>query len=164
MVGLCYSERPAHNLHCFFLYLNCQKESTSLNATRHDIYRNRKNPPPLKSLPQLTRTWQMLSWTVADKSDPPDVQLTDYGWEVKEHEPAISREPAAPSKLMDIVRCSLKTKGKVCSGRWIQWNVSTSYCVCEGGMRAVTHLLNRRRTKVTHNRMKWILMNLRGRE
>ena len=45
----------------------------------------------------------MLSWKVADNSDPPDVQLTDYGWEVKEHEhvmPAISREPAAPSKLV----------------------------------------------------------------
>ena len=28
----------------------------------------------------------MLSWKVADKSDPPDVQLTDYGWELKEHE------------------------------------------------------------------------------
>ena len=33
------------------------QESTSLNATRHDIYRNRMNPPPLKSLPQPTRTW-----------------------------------------------------------------------------------------------------------
>ena len=43
--------------HCFFLYLNCQKESTSLNATRHEIYRNMRNPPPLKSLPQPTRTW-----------------------------------------------------------------------------------------------------------
>ena len=35
----------------------------------------------------------MLPWKVADKSDPPDVQLTDYGWELKEHEhamPAIS--------------------------------------------------------------------------
>ena len=49
--GQCYSQRPAHNWHCFFLYLDCQKESTSLNATRHDIYRNRMNPPPLKSLP-----------------------------------------------------------------------------------------------------------------
>ena len=42
---------------------------------------------------------QMLLWKAADKSDPPDVQLADYGLEVKEHEtvmPAISREPAAP--------------------------------------------------------------------
>ena len=35
----------------FFLSLYCQKESTSLNAARHDIYRKRKIPPPLKSLP-----------------------------------------------------------------------------------------------------------------
>ena len=40
-----------HNGHCFFLSLYCQKESTSLNAARHEIYRNRRNPPPQKSLP-----------------------------------------------------------------------------------------------------------------
>ena len=112
----------------------------------------------------------MLSWKVADKADPPDVQLTDYGWEVKEHEhvmPAISREPAAPSKLMDVVRCSCKAEGKVCSGRCSYGSNGmscTSYCVCKGGMPAVTHLLNRRRTKATDNRVKWILINLRGRE
>ena len=111
---------------------------------------------------------QMLSWKVADKFDPPDVQLTDYGWEVKEHEhvmPAISREPAAPSKLVDVFSCSCKAEGKVCSGRCSYGSNGmscTSYCVCEGGMLAVTHLLNRRRTKATHNRVKWILMNLRG--
>ena len=55
--GQCCSERPAHNGHCFILPLNCQKESTSLNAARHEIYRNRRNLPPLKSLPQPTRTW-----------------------------------------------------------------------------------------------------------
>ena len=112
----------------------------------------------------------MLSWKVADKSDPPDVQLTDYGWELKEHEhamPAISRETAAPSKVVDVVSCSCKAEGKVCSGRCcygFNGMLCTSYCVCEGGMLAVTHLLNRRRTKATHNRVKWILMNLRGRE
>ena len=110
----------------------------------------------------------MLSWKAADKSDPPDVQLTDCGWEVKEHEhviPAISREPAAQSKRMDVVRCSCKAEGKDCSGRcsYDSNGMScTSYCVCEGGMLAVTNLLYRRRTKATHNRVKWILMNLRG--
>ncbi len=111
---------------------------------------------------------QMLLWKAADKSDPPDVQLTDYGWDVKEHEyvmPAISREPPAPSKLVDVIRCSCNAEGNVCSGsgRWCYGsNVMscTSYCVCEGGMLAVTHLLNRRSTKATHNRVKWILMNL----
>ena len=172
--GKCYSETPAHNGHCFFLYLNCQKESTSLNATRHEIYRNRRNPPPLKSLPLALHVQrahlQMLWWKVANKSDPPDVQLTDYRWEVKEHEhimPAISREPVAPSKLVDVVSCSCKPEGKVCSGRCSYGSNGiscTSYFVCEGGMLAITHLLNRRRTKATHNRVKWILINLRGRE
>ena len=39
-----------------------------------------------------------------------------------------------------------------------------SVYVKEGGMLAVTHLLNRRGTKATHNRVKWMLMNLRGRQ
>ena len=34
----------------FFPSLYCQKESTSLNAARHDIYRKRKNPPPLEGI------------------------------------------------------------------------------------------------------------------
>ena len=132
----------------FFLSLYCQKESTSLNAARHDIYRKRKNPPPLKSLPTTDANLalhvqrahlQMLLWKAADKSDPPDIQLTDYGWEVKEHEhvmPAVSREPAAPSKLMDVISCSCKAEGKACSGRCSCGSSGlscTSYCVCEGG-------------------------------
>ena len=86
----------------------------------------------------------MMSRKVADKSDPPDVQLTAHGWEVKEHEhvmPAISREPAAPSKLKDVIRSSCKAEGKVCRGRCSyesNGTSCTSYCVREGGMLAVT--------------------------
>ena len=100
---------------------------------------------------------QMLLREEVDTSDPPDVQLTDYGWEVKEHEhvmPAISREPAAPSNFMDGIRCSYKAEGKVCSGRCSYGSNGmscTSYCVREGCILAVTHILNRRRTKATHN-------------
>ena len=92
----------------------------------------------------------MLLWKAADKSDPSYVRLTDYGWEVKEHEhvmPAISREPAALSKLMDVISCSCKAKGKVCSGRCSYGSNGTSctsYCVCEGGMLPVTNVLNGR--------------------
>ncbi len=88
---------------------------------------------------------QMLLWKAADKSDPPDVQMTGYGWEVNEHEhvmPAISREPAAPSKLMNVLRCSGNEECKVFSGRCSYGMSSTSYCVREGGMLAVTHILN----------------------
>ena len=87
---------------------------------------------------------------------------------MKEHEhvmPAISREPAAPSKLMDVIKCSCNEEGKVCSGRCSYGSNGmscTSYCVREGGMLAVTLILNARRTKATHKRVKWILMILRG--
>ena len=56
-----------------------------------------------------------------------------------EHEhvmPAVSREPAAPSKLMDVISCSCKAEGKACSGRCSCGSSGlscTSYCVCEGG-------------------------------
>ena len=62
---------------------------------------------------------------------------------------------------------SCKEEDKVCSGRCSYGSNGipcTSYCVCEGGMLAVTLILNARRTKATHKRVKWILMNLRGRE
>ena len=61
-------------------------------------------------------------WKAADKSDLSDVQLTDYGWEVKEHEhvmPAISREPVASSKIMDVMSCGCKAEGKAWSGMCI---------------------------------------------
>ena len=43
-------------------------------------------------------------------------KLTDYGWEVKEHEhvkPAISREPPASSKLMEVIAAKRRTKSVV---------------------------------------------------
>ena len=33
----------------------CQEESTSLNAARYEIYRKKKNPPPVKSPPPNRR-------------------------------------------------------------------------------------------------------------
>ena len=70
-----------------FLSLYCQKESTSLNAARYEIYRKKNNPPLLKSLPirlepDITRAespFTNVAMEGADKSDPPDVQLTDHG-------------------------------------------------------------------------------------
>ena len=132
------------------------------------LHWNRSPPTDAKLALYVQRAHlQMLLWKAADESDHPDVQLTDYGWEVKEHEyvmHAISREPAAPSKLMDVTS-SCKAESKVCGGRCSYGSNGmscTSYCVREGGMLAVTHILNRRRTKATHNWVKWIMMILRG--
>ena len=111
---------------------------------------------------------QMLLWKTADKSDPSDIQLTDYGWNIKEHGqvvPAISLEPSAPSKFMDAISCSCKAESKDCSGQGSYGSnrmSCTTWCVCEGGRIVVIHRFNRRRTKATHNRGKWIMMILRG--
>ncbi len=62
-----------------------------MNAARYEKYRKRKNPPPLKSLPptdinlalHVRRAHlQMMLWKATDKGDPPNVQITNYGWDV----------------------------------------------------------------------------------
>ena len=101
----------------------------------------------------------MLLWKAADKSDPPDIQLTDYGWEVKEHEhvmPAVSREPAAPSKLLDVISCSFKAEGRVkpvvesVAVGLVDYRASATVSVKEGIIAGI-HILNRRRTKTSHS-------------
>ena len=75
----------------FFLHLYSQKKSTSMNSARFDIYRKRKHPPSLKSLPPTDSNLslhiqrahlQMILWKAAGKPDPPALQITDYGWKV----------------------------------------------------------------------------------
>jgi hypothetical protein len=132
----------------FFLSLYNQKNSKSMNAARYEIYRRRKNPPALKSLPptdvnlafHIRRAHlQMMLWKAADKTEPPDVEITNYGWEVTDNgdvKPSLSKEPAAPDKLMDVISCSCRAEGSACSkkcGCAANGLSCTSYCVCEGG-------------------------------
>ncbi len=133
----------------FFLNLYGQRKSNSMNTARYEIYRKRKNPPPLKSLPptdinlvcHIRRAHlQMMLWKAADRADPPAVQITNYGWEVNinnEVMPVLSKEPSAPENLMDVISCSCRAEGNACSsgkcgcaGNGLS---CTSYCVCEGG-------------------------------
>ena len=104
---------PADNRHCLLSVplLSERKHLVKCCQARHIPKEEENNPPPLKSLPPNRREPGIAregSAFAADKSDPPNVQLIDYGWEVKEREhvmPAICREPAAPSKLMDVTSC-----------------------------------------------------------
>ena len=102
----------------FYLALYSQKKSNKINSARYDIFIKRKNPPPLKSLSPTESNMalhvqrahlQVLLWKAADKPDPPSVNITDYGWEVSEHDhvmPVLSKSPAAPGELMDVISCS----------------------------------------------------------
>ncbi len=81
----------------------------------------------------------MMLWKAADKADPPDVQITDYGWEVQDNGqvmPVLSKESIAPEQLMDVISCSCRAKGKACSLKCscaANGLSCTTYCVCEGG-------------------------------
>ena len=80
------SERK-HLVECYHAWTIPKTGGTRLHWNRSP---NRREP----GIACAETNFQMRSWKVADKSDPPDVELTDYGWEVKEHEhvmPAISR-------------------------------------------------------------------------
>jgi hypothetical protein len=78
-------------------------------------------------------------WKAADKADPPAVQITNYGWEVTLNDevvPCLSKEPAAPENLMDVISCSCRAQGNACSrkcGCAANGLSCTSYCACEGG-------------------------------
>ena len=78
-------------------------------------------------------------WKVADKADPPDVQSTNYEWDVTvngEMLPVLLREPTAPEKLMDLISCDCRAEGNACSrncGCAVNGRSCTSYCVCGAG-------------------------------
>ena len=57
----------------------------------------------------------MLSWKVADKSDPPDVQLTDYGCELKHHRNSwTSSVAAAKRRAKSVVEGAAKDPMECC--------------------------------------------------
>ena len=67
---------------------------------------------------------------------PPDLDITKYGWEIKDGVPApvTSTQPPGPQDLMDVVRCGCKSEGKacgsgICSGHHNKMSC-TVYCAC----------------------------------
>ena len=52
----------------------------------------------------------------ADQQAPPELDITKYGWEIKDGIPvsATSDQPPGPQDLMDVVQCGCKAEGKAC--------------------------------------------------
>ncbi|KAJ8349304.1 hypothetical protein SKAU_G00244340 [Synaphobranchus kaupii] len=136
----------------FFLALYNQRESASLNIARYDIYQKRKTSPALKTLPPTEHNvhlhgrrahLQVLLWKAADHPDPPDVDITKFGWDKKEGEkegeevimPVLDASPVAPPALLDIISCSCKAGLKPCttanSSCASAGLACTSYCFCK---------------------------------
>ena len=115
----------------FFLALYNQRASASLNTARYEIYSKRKTPPALKTLPPTEPNalhhgrrahLQVLIWKAADRPVPPEVDLTEFGWNKKEGKkegeevimPILDASPIAPPALLDMISCNCKAGLKPC--------------------------------------------------
>ncbi len=133
----------------FICALYGQKQGTSMCEARYQLY-SRKSGKLLKlmALPPteqnlflhiLRAHLQTILAKSADKQAPPDIEITDFGWEIKDGTPvpATSSQPPGPQDLMDVVRCSCKADGKACgteSCSCHHGNIScTVYCACGCG-------------------------------
>ena len=125
----------------------------TLDAARYDIYRKRKRPPALKTLPPTERNMhlhgrrahlQVLLWKAADQADPPAVDITLFGWDkkmgLKEGEelimPTQDSSPVVPLALLDVVSCGCRAGLKPCTSAKCSCAAAglacTSYCSCKG--------------------------------
>lgn len=132
----------------FFLALYKQRRSVTLNAARYEIFRKSKTPPALKTLPPTERNMylhgqrahlQVQLWKAADRPHPPALDITKFGWNLKEGEivmPSLDASPVGPPALLDIVSCCCKAGLKPCTtGKCSCAAASlacTSYCFCKG--------------------------------
>ena len=160
----------------FFLSLYCQKESTSLNAARHDTERGRIRLH-WNRFPQPTRTWhctcrerickcyygrrrtsltlQIYNWlTMAGKWRNMSTWCLPFLGSLLHHRSSWTSSAAAAKRRVKPV-----VEG-VAVGL-VDYRAPATVSVKEGII-AVIHILNRRRTKTSHSRATWILMILWG--
>ena len=146
----------------FFLALYNQRGSASLNTARYEIYRKRKTPPALKTLPPTEHNallhgrrahLQVLLWKAADRPDPPAVDITEFGWSKKEGEkegaevimPILDASPVAPPALLDMISCNCKAGLKPCLTAKCSCVAAglacTNYCFCKAYISRCCHSL-----------------------
>ena len=100
-----------------FGHLYGAKCGTTMNALRYKIFSTRLNVPTLKSLPptddslalHLKRAHiQAMLWKAADRDQPPNVCLCDFGWEMSAGTPSPVRasKPVGLPELMKVIACS----------------------------------------------------------
>ncbi|MEE8115221.1 MAG: hypothetical protein V3T23_12820, partial [Nitrososphaerales archaeon] len=130
----------------FFCALYGQPEGTTMSEMRYYMY-TRKSGKPLKlmALPPteinlflhiLRAHLQTVLAKSADQQAPPELDITKYGWDIRDGipVPATSATPPAPLDLMDVVRCGCKAEGKACSTASCSCHHAkiscTLYCTC----------------------------------
>lgn len=133
----------------FFCAMYDQPPGTSMSQARYQMYSKKKGKPlRIMALPPTEKNLllhvqrahlQMLLWKAADQQGPPHVDITEFGWEMKDGipSPRYDTGPPAPRDLLDVISCGCRTEGKACSTEACSChknNVScTVYCVCVSG-------------------------------
>ena len=129
--------------HKFLSLLYKEKQcNISMNQLRHTIFTKRKDTPKIKSLPptdpaadaHINRAHlQTILWKAADQSAPPDVDITNYGWEMVDGVPSPQTGVSefAPPELMKVVACG-------CSS---QTACSRSTCSCKAANVDPLHMI-----------------------
>ena len=133
----------------FFCALYGQPEGTTMSDARYFMY-TRKSGKPLKlmALPPteinlflhiLRAHLQTILAKSADQQAPLELDITKYGWDIKDGipVPATSATPPAPLDFMNVVRCGCKAVGKACSTASCSCHHAkiscTLYCTCGCG-------------------------------
>ena len=131
----------------FFCALYGQKQGTPMEDARYTLYTKTKARPRLRNLPPNSANLllhvqrahlQMTLWKAADQHSPPDIDISNFGWEMKADvlSPCIDPGPTGPLALMDVISCRCRAAGKACAA--VRRNVSparfTAYMSIRGRM------------------------------
>ena len=107
----------------FFCALYGQKQGTPMEDARYTLYTKTKARPRLRNLPPNSANLllhaqrahlQMTLWKAADQHSPPDIDISNFGWEMKAGvlSPCIDPGPTGPPALMDVISCHRQAAGK----------------------------------------------------
>ena len=111
----------------FFCALYGRKPDTPMEEARYNLYTKTKAMPRLRNIPPNTSTNlllhvqrahpQMPLWKGADQHSPPDIDVSNFGWEMKADvpSPCIDPGPTWPPALMDVISCRCRAAGKACA-------------------------------------------------
>ena len=135
---------------CWTVILLCtiRSETRHTHGRGENLYTKTKAMPRLRNLPPNTSTNlflhvqrahpQMTLWKAADQHSPPDIDVSNFGWEMKAGvlSPCIDPEPTGPPALVDVVSCRCRAAGKACAAICSckkEGLSCTIYCLCQSG-------------------------------
>ena len=131
----------------FVCALYGHKQGTPMEDARYTLYTKTKARPRLRNIPPNSANLllhvqrahlQMTLWKAADQHSPPDIDISNFGWEMKAGilSPCIDPGPTGPPALMDVISCHRQAAGKACAAicRCKKEGLScTIYCLCQFG-------------------------------